>query len=154
MFWGWGGGEGAGAVQWALGGSRASSLDHTPFDMSDELTPVDEGGVLAIEGPPGRPALAAAGDVDRLLEACFGVRCDAALLYAENLPPGFFDLSSGVAGAVLQKLRNYGVRLAVVRGAAAGAASSRFGELVAEERARRDFGVFASRAEARAWLAA
>jgi len=34
-----------------------------------------------------------------------------------------------------------------------GTESSRFGELVAEERMRCDFGVFASRAEARAWLA-
>ena len=34
---------------------------------------------------------------------------------AENLNPAFFDLSSGDAGAVLQKLLNYDVRLAVVR---------------------------------------
>jgi hypothetical protein len=88
-----------------------------------------------------------------LLEACFGAGAGAALLYAANLPPAFFDLSSGAAGAMLQKLRLYGVRLAVVRDPAV-AASSRFGELVDEERRRRDFGIFASRAEARAWLAA
>ena len=120
----------------------------------DALTPVEENGTLAIEGTPGRPVVAEAREVDRLLEACFGSGCRAAMLYAENLPAAFFDLSSGVAGAVLQTLRNYDVRLAIVRGADASATSSRFGELVAEERTRRDFGVFASRAEARAWLGA
>lgn len=122
--------------------------------MFELLAAVDEAGVVAIEGPPGRPVLAGAGDVDRLLEACFGADCGAAMLHAENLPSAFFDLSSGIAGAMLQKLRLYGVRLAVVRGPGVGAASSRFGELIAEERTRRDFGVFTSRAEARAWLAA
>ena len=122
--------------------------------MSDLLTLVDEGGVAAIEGPPGRPVLATAAAVDRLLEACFAAQCDAALLYAENLPPAFFDLSSGDAGVVLQKLRNYGVRLAVVRNDGTDGTSARFGELAAEERMRSDFGVFASRTEARAWLAA
>jgi hypothetical protein len=121
--------------------------------MTDLLTAVDEAGVVAVEGPQGAPLLSGAPEVDRVLEACFGAGCRAALLYAENLPPEFFDLSSGEAGAILQKLRNYGVRLAVVRDAGAGAASTRFGELVAEERMRRDFGVFASRADARAWLA-
>jgi hypothetical protein len=120
--------------------------------MTDSLIPVDEAGVRAIEGPPGQTVLTAAAEVDRLLEACFGAECGAALLYAENLPPAFFDLSSGAAGAMLQKLRLYGVRLAVVRDPAA-AASARFGAMVAEERTRRDFGLFATREEARAWLA-
>jgi hypothetical protein len=121
--------------------------------MADLLHAVDESGVLAIEGTPGRPMLATAGEVDRLLEACFGAECHAALLYAENLPPAFFDLSTGTAGVILQKLQQYGVRLAVVRAPGASAASPRFGELVAEARTRRDFGVFVSRGEARAWLA-
>lgn len=108
---------------------------------------------MAIEGVPGLPVLGVAGDVDRLLEACFGADAGAALLHAANLPPAFFDLSSGAAGAMLQKLRLYGVRLAVVRGPETEAASACFGALVAEERTRRDFGIFASRAEARAWLA-
>ena len=120
--------------------------------MKDSLTPVDEAGLVVIEGARGQPILVGAGDVDRLLEACFGADCGAALLYAENLPAAFFDLSSGAAGVILQKLRQYGVRLAVVRGAAADAASSRFGEFLREERTRRDFGIFASRTEARSWL--
>jgi hypothetical protein len=121
--------------------------------MTDFLTLVDEAGVVAIEGAPGQTVLAHASDVDRLLEACFGAHCAAALLFAENLPPAFFDLSSGAAGAILQKLRQYGIRLAVVRGAEVGPVSSHFGDMVAEERTRRDFGVFASREGAREWLA-
>src|SRR5689334_17196724 len=126
------------------------------FGMPDLLMLVGEGGVTAIEGPPGRPVLATAGEVDRLLEACFGARCDAALLYAENLPPAFFDLSSGDAGTVLQKLRTYGgIRLAVVVGAdGAVTPSSRFGEMAAEERWKGHFALFDTAAEARAWLAA
>lgn len=122
--------------------------------MSDILTAVDEGGVIAVEGPAGQPVLLAADDVNRLLEACFGAGCEAALLYAENLPSTFFDLSTGTAGAMLQKLQLHGVRLAVVLGPDGPVTSSRFGELVAEARRGRDFGVFAARAEARAWLAA
>ena len=121
--------------------------------MTDLLTHVSESGVTAIEGALGRPVLIEPSDVDRLLEACFGANCEAALLYPENLPTTFFDLSSGAAGVILQKLRQYGVRLAVVRPPEAKAESSRFGELLAEERTRRDFGVFPSRAEAWAWIA-
>jgi hypothetical protein len=36
------------------------------------------------------------------------------LLYEENLMPAFFDLSSGLAGEILQKYSNYKVRLAIV----------------------------------------
>jgi hypothetical protein len=121
--------------------------------ISDLLTPVEDDGVLAVERPAGAPLLAGAREIDRVLEACFAAEFRAALRYAENLPPAFFDLSSGEAGTILQKLRNYGVRLAVVQAPGASPASSRFGEVVAEERMRGDFAVFASRADARAWLA-
>jgi Domain of unknown function (DUF4180) len=48
------------------------------------------------------------------------------------LPEEFFDLSSGTAGAMLQKFRNYGVRIAVVRSQGL-LLSSKFGEVIAEE---------------------
>lgn len=89
-------------------------------------------------------------DVSALLEACFAIGAAGVVLYPKNLPEGFFDLSSGVAGAVLQKMRQYGVRVAVVAGA--DLFSSRFGEMESEERKSGWFGVFASRDEARAWL--
>jgi hypothetical protein len=80
-------------------------------------------------------------------------RARSALLYAEHLTDGFFNLSSGEAGAVLQKLRNYGVRLALVCPAGSAQFSSRFGEMVAEEQLRNHFGVFETRQAAREWLA-
>ena len=117
-----------------------------------ELTLIEEGGVKAVEGQPDTPFLSSADDVDCVLEECFSTGTRAALLYAENLPAAFFDLSSGQAGAVLQKLRNYGVRLAVVSRPGRIQPSSRFGEMVAEERRGRHFGLFETRDAACEWL--
>lgn len=36
------------------------------------------------------------------------------LIYEENLNPNFFDLSTGLAGDILQKLVNYSVQTAIV----------------------------------------
>jgi hypothetical protein len=118
-----------------------------------ELTPIDDGGMTVVEGQPELSFMASAADVDSMLEACFSSRARAALLYAENLPAAFFDLSSGQAGAILQKLRNYGVRLAVVSPSGRIAMSSRFGEMVAEEQKGRHFALFDTREKAREWLA-
>lgn len=117
-----------------------------------ELTAVEEGGVAAVEGQPRAPFMADAGDVDLVLEACFSAGPRAALLYAENLPAAFFDLSSGQAGAILQKLRMYGVCLAVVAPPGSYQPSSRFGEMVAEESRGPHFGLFETREAAREWL--
>jgi hypothetical protein len=119
--------------------------------MKDELTLVDEASAPALEGPPDEPLLATVEDASRIVEACWSSGAHAALLYAANLTPGFFDLSTGEAGAILQKLQNYRIRLAVVCPPGL-VMSSRFGELLAEEQQGRDFGVFATRGEARAWL--
>jgi hypothetical protein len=92
-----------------------------------------------------------AGDVDRIIEECLSRGAPAALLDARSLPAGFFDLRSGVAGAMLQKLRNYRVRLAVVCPPDM-PLSDRFAELAAEERRKRCFALFPSRSAAREWL--
>ncbi|WP_437826930.1 DUF4180 domain-containing protein [Sorangium sp. So ce1153] len=117
-----------------------------------ELKVVDEGGVQFVEGAPGQALMSSVRDVDRVLEACWSDRVECALLYAANLTPTFFDLSSGEAGAMLQKLRNYRIRLAVVCPPGGVGFSSRFGEMVAEERRGRDFGVFDTREAAVAWI--
>lgn len=105
-----------------------------------------------VEGAPDQPFMSQVDDANRVLEVCFSNTVTCALLYAKNLTEGFFDLSSGEAGAVLQKLRNYGVRLAVVCSGGSHQFSSRFGEMVAEERLRQHFGVFETREAAREWL--
>jgi hypothetical protein len=121
-------------------------------DTSPDLSLVDEGGVRVVEGAPDRPLMTRATDASLIIEACFSHRTRRALLYATNLTGTFFDLSSGDAGEILQRLRNYGVRLAVVCPPGSVQFSSRFGEMLAEEQLRRDFRVFDTRAAAREWL--
>ena len=36
------------------------------------------------------------------------------ILEEKNLGPGFFDLKTGIAGDILQKYANYGIRLAII----------------------------------------
>jgi uncharacterized protein DUF4180 len=91
-------------------------------------------------------------DAARVVEACLSAETDLVLLHAANLPDAFFDLSSRVAGEVLQKLRNYRIRLAVVCPPGTVRFSSRFGEMLAEERRLPHFGVFDTRDRAVAWL--
>lgn len=112
----------------------------------------DKSGIAFVEGTPGEALLTRASDIDRVIEVCFSEGVQAALLYAANLNPGFFDLSSGDAGAILQKLRNYRIRLAVVCPPGSVAPSSRFGEMVADERRGNHFGMFETRQEAVEWL--
>ncbi len=116
------------------------------------LSVVDERNVRVVEGAPDRPFMLRADDATRVIEACFSGRSRRALLYASNMPPAFFDLSSGQAGAVLQKLRTYGVRLAVVCAPGSVRFSSRFGEMAAEEQQREFFRIFETRDAALKWL--
>ena len=103
------------------------------------------------EGLPERPLIKHVEESGTLIELCYAHTIDRLLLYPKNLPPAFFDLSSGEAGAILQTLRNYHVRLAVVRSPAL-RLSSRFGELLTEEERGPYFRLFDERAAALAWL--
>lgn len=105
-----------------------------------------------LEREPGMRYLADANDVGRLIEDCFSSGARTALLYADNLPGKFFDLSSGQAGMILQKLRTYKVRLAVVAPTERVVPSIRFKEMVAEERRSGQFALFETRDAAAAWL--
>jgi hypothetical protein len=125
-----------------------SSLGGAP----SALTLVEEVEVRFVEGPPGRPFMRTAEDSVLIVEACFSAAVDSVLLYAPNLTPGFFDLSSGEAGSVLQKLRNYRIRLAVVCPEGSVRFTSRFREMADEERRGAYFGVFESAEAAREWL--
>ena len=109
-----------------------------------------EGGF--IEGAQDQPLMHRADDAGLLIEACFSTRVKAAVLYPANLTPAFFDLSSGEAGAILQKLRNYGIRVAVVCPPGSVSFSTRFGEMAEEETRGKHFGFVESRDAAREWL--
>lgn len=114
--------------------------------------PAEIDGLRLIEGRPEEAFLQSSGEASRLVEACWSAKANAALVYPKNLTAGFFDLSSGEAGAVLQTLRNYQIRLAVVCEPGSVKFSSRFGEMVDEERRNRFFGVFGTREKAIEWL--
>jgi hypothetical protein len=117
-----------------------------------ELTVVEDQGFRLVEGSPDEPFMRTVRDATRVIEACWSGATLCALLHPANMTARFFDLSSGEAGEILQKLRNHGVRLAVVCPPGAAALSSRFGEMVAEERRGRFFGLFESREDAVRWL--
>jgi hypothetical protein len=117
------------------------------------LTISEESGIRFIEGPLGREFMRTGKDVDLIVEACFAAHIRSALLYAPNLPKRFFDLSSGEAGTILQKLRNYRIRLAVVCTSDDTHLNDRFREMAAEEKRGNHFRLFESREAAREWLA-
>ena len=109
---------------------------------------IDENGVRAVEGTRGHALMHRPQDATLIIEACFSTNARAALLYPENLTAGFFDLSSGEAGVILDKLRRYQVRLAIVSAPASVEFSSRFREILSD-----DLRVFDARDAALAWLA-
>jgi hypothetical protein len=104
------------------------------------------------EWPPGVGLMRKVDDAGLLIEGCYSDGVDSALLYAENLTAKFFDLSSGEAGVILQKLRNYRIRIAVVYDPQSVRFSSRFGEMAAEEGRAGYFRMFESDHAAREWL--
>jgi hypothetical protein len=116
------------------------------------LAVVRERDVTLVEGQPDASLLSRADDANIIIEACLSADTDAALLYPRNLTESFFDLSSGHAGEILQKLRNYRVRLAVVCPPGGVQLSSHFPDMLAEERRGRYFNIFETRAEAVQWL--
>jgi hypothetical protein len=117
-----------------------------------ELKLVVHNGTRIGIGPEGEPFVVEAANSSRLVEACGNVGVDNLVLYPENLPEGFFDLSSGVAGEVLHKLRIYQVRLAVVRKPGL-KLSSRFEEMLSDEWRYGYFGLFGDLPAALDWLA-
>lgn len=84
---------------------------------------------------------------------CIEQGARALLLDAGALPAAFFDLSTGVAGDVVQKLVNHGVRMAAVV-PDLGAQPERFQEFAREANQGRQFRFFATRADAIDWLGA
>jgi hypothetical protein len=112
------------------------------------LSVTEQQGIRIVEGPRDTPLMRVPQDATLLLEACFSADARAVLLHPENVTPQFFDLSSGEAGEILDKLRRYRVHLALVCPPGSARFSSRFAELLAD-----DLQTFDSRDEACAWLA-
>ena len=93
--------------------------------------------------------IAAEGDVLEAVALCAG---GAGLLIDESdLSPGFFDLRTGLAGAVMQKLVNYRVRAAIVV-PDPGRHGDRVAELAREHATHPVIRFVRTRAEGEAWL--
>ena len=73
------------------------------------------------------------------------------LLREEHIAPAFYDLKTGFAGGVLQKLSNYGCRLAIA-GSFTKIRSERFRELMREANKGRQIRFANSEQDAAEWL--
>lgn len=100
------------------------------------------------EAPP-----APAGPIDpaKAVVACIESGARALLLDDGALPPAFFDLSTGVAGAMVQRLVTYGVRMAALVPDPS-IHSRPFQDFAREADAGRQFRFFSDRERAVAWL--
>jgi hypothetical protein len=94
-------------------------------------------------------AIRSVNDINDTIGACFGA--EGIILVEADLAPAFFDLSSGLAGELLQKLVNYKLRAAIVVPNPE-AYGERFSELAYEHRTHDTVRFVRSRAEADAWL--
>jgi len=66
--------------------------------------------VAFYDGPP----IAREADANDIIGATYGLEVDVIAVPVENFVDDFFWLSSGLAGAVLQKMQQYGFRFAVL----------------------------------------
>lgn len=115
------------------------------------FTPVRVDGLSFVEAAPGQPLVRSERDFSRVVEAGLSTATRSVLLYSSNLPPVFFDLSSGQAGELLQKLQNYGMRVAIVDDTGV-MTSSRFGEMLAEARRLDLLALVGTREDALKWM--
>jgi hypothetical protein len=53
-------------------------------------------------------------DSDDFFGILFINNCSTVLIKKENIPSDFFDLSTGIAGEILQKFSTYGKRMAIL----------------------------------------
>jgi PadR family transcriptional regulator AphA len=97
------------------------------------------------------PDEACASDPVAALRSCIEHGQRALLLDHGALPAAFFDVSTGVAGELVQKLVNYHVRMAAVVPDLA-VHSPRFREFAREANGGRQFRFFATRQQAIDWL--
>jgi len=109
-------------------------------------------GVRVLECAPGKP-LASRGDCEQLIGDAFGARAELVVIAVDRLDPRFFDLSTGVAGEVLQTLVNYRLRVVVV-GQVPGRASAALQDLIRESNRGRQVWFVADLAALDARLAA
>lgn len=90
-------------------------------------------------------------DVLDIIGSCMEHRCNYVMLHYEVFSEDFFNLRTGLAGIMLQKLINYNIRAAAII-ANEEKIKGRFGEMVFEVNKGNDFRVFKDVTEAENWL--
>ena len=91
------------------------------------------------------------GDLNDLLSLCYYHKSNFLLLDEQNLSAEFFNLSSGLAGTVLQKFANYQVKEAILLPQNA-EKSERFKELMYAMSSSNHIRFYDNRADAEVWL--
>lgn len=81
-------------------------------DTAQELRALGRHRVLVID--PEGPALLSPGDVTDLIGQTWGLDVDWVAVPLARLPPDFLRLSTRVAGEIIQKFINYGLKLAIL----------------------------------------
>ena len=92
-------------------------------------------------------------DVLDLLAYCGETESNQIMLDEEHLHPDFFDLKTGLAGAIFQKFSNYHVKAAIVADLD-GIKSERFQELIYECNKGNQINFFRDISKAEKWLTA
>ena len=106
----------------------------------------------SVECLPGDGLIASENDSLDLVAACGEYQASRLLISAEVLPEEFYNLRTGLAGAVLQKFAQYRVKVVAVLPPER-ANQGRFGEMVLEaNRSNSMFHVFSEHENAEAWL--
>jgi len=108
-------------------------------------------GVKYVEGPHQGRLISSENDAVDLVAWCGENDTNRLMLYAANLHEDFFNLKTGLAGAVLQKFINYGIKAAAVIPPEL-SKQGRFGEMALEANRGQHFRVFSEASEAEAWL--
>lgn len=104
-----------------------------------------------IEFPAKEGVITTEQQAKRLVELAWGGNVHKLLVLQASLSPDFFDLSTGLAGAVLQMLANYHLQTAFVVDKST-IKSERFQELMTETEFNDEYRFFATKEAAEAWL--
>lgn len=109
-------------------------------------------GILIVECLPAARIPSEQGALD-WVATCGELEASRLLVHAENLIEDFYDLKTGLAGAVLLKFTNYRIQVALVLPPER-LSQGRFGEMAREANRRsREFRVFTDREQGLSWLA-
>lgn len=119
------------------------------YDLSCRLISIRENGLPFSLSETDK--LSSEQDALELVAACGEYNTDRVMLHASNLTDDFYQLRTGLAGAVLQKFANYRIRAAAVLTPEL-VNQGRFKEMVLEANRGNQFRVFYDRESAEAWL--